>query len=405
MTQSVRVGAGSKPCQAVKGRRLATVTLCLASLAVGLAWGLLSVRYPIISPPIPSFRGPFGGQRQVNVLLLGVDNVKRTGGLSDTIILVSLDFRNNRIAAISIPRDFRVETPGHGHNKINAAYSLGGLDLSIETVERFLQTTGRGPSRRIDHYMACSFQGFKRIVDAMGGVDMDVEKRMRYRDRSQGLYINLHPGRQRLNGEQALGYVRFRHTDSDLHRIARQQKFLREAARQALQPARIARLPVVLTAVVRNVDTDMNLQDLKGIRDLVEKVGANNVEMVQLPGVPRMDNGVSYLAPDWTMVSRLLAYAIDNQRPRIEVLNGTSEDGLGQRCADRLLASGYQVTVIANATHMHDSSRVIDHVGWPKQAQRIAKLISCRQVSTDSKPSRWADITVIVGRDYARIAQ
>jgi len=405
MTQSVPLGTGSKPHRPVKRRNLAIVTLCLASLAVGIAWGILSVQYPMIPTPISVFSRPFGGRRQVNVLLLGVDNVKRTGGLSDTIIVVSLDFQNDRIAAISIPRDFRVEIPGHGTNKINAAYSLGGLDLSIETVERFLQTTGRGPNRRIDHYMACSFEGFKRIVDAMGGVDIDVEKRMHYRDRSQGLYINLRPGRQRLKGEQALGYVRFRHTDSDLRRIARQQKFLRETARQALQPARIARLPAVMAAVLRNVDTDMNLQDVRGMRELVEKVGADNVEMVQLPGVPRMDNGVSYLAPHWPAVSRLVAYAVDNQRPRVEVLNGTSEEGLGRRCADRLLASGYEVTIVANATYMHDSSRVIDHVGWPKQAQRIAKLLNCGRVSTDGKPSRWADITVIVGRDYAAVAQ
>jgi len=404
MTQSVRVGAGSKARHPVKGRRLAAVTLCLASLAVGVAWGLLSVHYPPIPTPFSVFQRPFGGSRQVNVLVLGVDNVKRTGGLSDTIIVASFDFENERIAAMSIPRDFRVQIPGYGYNKINAAYSLGGLELSIETVERLMQAAG-GRTRRIDHHMACSFQGFKRTVDAMGGVDIDVEKRMRYRDRSQGLYINLRPGLQRLNGEQALGYVRYRHTDSDLHRIVRQQKFLREAARQALQPARIARLPVVLATVVKNVETDMTAKDLHTIRKLVEKVGADNVEMVQLPGVPAMDDGVSYLDPQWSVISRLLAYVVDNQGPRVEVLNGTSQEGLGRRCADRLLASGYEVTVIANATYMHDSSRVIDHVGWPKQAQRIARLLNCGRVSTDGKPSRWADITVIVGRDYARAAQ
>lgn len=403
MKQSTHVGAGPGRGKPVRGRRLAIVMLCLASLALGIAWGLLSVRYPIINP-VAIISPPFSGQGQVNLLLLGVDDVKRTGGLSDTIMLVSLDFQHDRVGVMSIPRDFRVEIPRHGVNKINAAYSLGGLDLSLETVERMLQIAG-GPHRRIDHSMACSFKGFKQVVDAMGGVEIDVEKRMYYRDRSQGLYINLRPGLQRLDGEQALGYVRFRHTDNDLRRIGRQQKFLLEAARQMLRPARVARLPAVLSTLVRSVETDMTLGDLNGIRRLVEKVGVSNIEMVQLPGTPTMHRGVSYLDPDWPMVSRLMAYIIDNQGPRVEVLNGTAVDGLGQRGADRLLASGYEVTRIANASYMHDSSRIIDHVGWPSQAKRIAKLLNCGRVVTDGRPTQWADITVIVGRDYAPGAQ
>jgi hypothetical protein len=199
--------------------------------------------------------------------------------------------------------------------------------------------------------------------------------------------------------------VRFRHTDDDLHRIARQQKFLAQAARQMLQPAHVARLPFVLSTLVRSVETDMSLRDLDGIRRLVEKVGVSNVEMVQLPGGSIMRHGVSYLDPDWPMVSRLMAYVIDHQGPRIEVLNGTAVEGLGQRGADRLLASGYEVTRIANASYMHDSSRVIDHVGWPSQANRIARLLNCGRVVKDGRPTEWADITVIVGRDYAPSAQ
>ena len=404
MKQPTHAGAGPGPRKAARGRRLVTVMLCLASLALGIAWGILSVQYPIINP-VAVIRPPFGGDRQVNVLLLGVDDIKHTGGLSDTIMIASLDLQHDRIGVISIPRDFRVEIPRHGRNKINAAYSLGGLDLSIETVERMLQVAGYGSSHRIDHYMACSFKGFRQVVDAMGGVDIDVEKRMHYRDRSQNLYINLQPGRQRLDGEQALGYVRFRHTDNDLRRIDRQQKFLLEAARQMLEPRRIARLPAVLSTLVRSVETDMTLRDLDSVRRLVEKVGVSNIEMVQLPGVPTMAHGVSYLDPDWVMASRLISYIVDNQGPRVEVLNGTSVEGLGQRSADRLLASGYEVTRVADAGYMHDSSRIIDHVGWPTQAKRIAKLLNCGRVVRHGKPNEWADITVIVGRDYASVAE
>jgi LCP family protein required for cell wall assembly len=405
MTQSSLPGTPPGSRKVAKGHRVATVTLCLASLALGLAWGVLSVRYPVIRPPIP--RGPwitpFGGKDHVNVLLLGVDDVKRTGGLSDTMIVLSLDFKHDRVAAMSIPRDFRVQIPRHGINKINAAYSLGGIDLALETVERLMESADA--DSRIDHYMACSFHGFKQIVEAMGGVEIDVEKRMRYRDRSQNLYINLYPGRQLLNGEQAMGYVRFRHTDSDLRRIARQQKFLLEAGRQMLQPNKIHRLPVVLAAVVKNVETDLTSTNLRDIQTLVKETGVDNVEMVQLPGLPVMDNGVSYLEPHWPMVSRLITYVVDGEGPRVEVLNGTSEDGLGRKCADRLLQSGYQVTVISNAPYVHNSSTIVDHVGLVAQAKRIGRLLNCDHIVTDGKQKRWADITVIVGRDYASVAQ
>ncbi|MGB9588176.1 MAG: LCP family protein, partial [Armatimonadota bacterium] len=189
---------------------------------------------------------PFGGKTLVNVLVLGEDNtgVSRKGrGLTDTIMVVSIDLTSKQVAAISIPRDTRVDLNGYGgYQKINAAHVMGGPALTMCVVQQLI---GVSP----DYYVKLNVQGFKQMVDILGGVTIDVEKNMRYRDRSQNLYINLKKGVQVLDGEKAMQYVRFRHDAmGDIARIERQQKFVKALAKQALSPANFPKLPGALSA-------------------------------------------------------------------------------------------------------------------------------------------------------------
>jgi len=143
---------------------------------------------------------------------------------SDTVILVRLDPEKGAIALMSLPRDLKVEIPGHGTDRLNAAYEIGGPKLTLETVKQF---TGL----RINHVVNVDFGGFIKIVDRLGCVYTDVDRSYV----SSGIefaYINLDAGYQRLCGEDALSFVRFRHTDNDLVRGARQQEFLRQAKQQ-----------------------------------------------------------------------------------------------------------------------------------------------------------------------------
>ncbi len=168
-----------------------------------------------------------------NILILGSDkraSEPGTKGLSDTTILLRLDPDSNSIALMSIPRDLKTYVPGVGTTKFNAAYAIGGPKLTLRVVKRI---TGLP----INHVVNVDFLGFQRAVNAIGCVYVDVDRR--YYHSNAGLpadqqyaEINIQPGYQRLCGKDALSYVRYRHTDTDLVRSARQQDFLREARQQ-----------------------------------------------------------------------------------------------------------------------------------------------------------------------------
>ncbi len=146
------------------------------------------------------------------------------GQRSDTIILVRLDPEENATALMSLPRDLKVEIPGYGVDKINAAYSIGGPSLTLKTIKRL---TGLS----INHVVNVDFKGFQKAIDALGCIYTDVDRRY-YNDTAAFAYINIPAGYQRMCGEKALQYARFRHEDSDLVRGIRQQDLLKDAKHQ-----------------------------------------------------------------------------------------------------------------------------------------------------------------------------
>jgi polyisoprenyl-teichoic acid--peptidoglycan teichoic acid transferase len=168
-----------------------------------------------------------------NILLLGSDkraNLGEARGRSDTTIIVHLDPEQGTISMLSIPRDLKVAIPGYGVDKFNAAYTIGGPKLTLEMVKRL---TGV----RINHVVSVDFLGFVRAVNALGCVYVQVDRR--YFHSNEGVppeeqysEINIQPGYQKLCGRKALEYVRYRHTDTDIVRSARQQQFLSAARNQ-----------------------------------------------------------------------------------------------------------------------------------------------------------------------------
>ena len=165
-------------------------------------------------------------------MLLGVDRRADDVGRSDTLMVASVDMDSHKAALLSVPRDTRVAIDGHGYDKINHAYAFGGHELSKSTVERLLGT-------HIAHYVIIDTKAFQRIIDALGGVDIDVDKRMHYEDPwddNGGLVIDLYPGQQHLDGAKAIQYVRYRDGEGDIGRIGRQQKFMK-AVPSSYRPA------------------------------------------------------------------------------------------------------------------------------------------------------------------------
>ncbi len=189
---------------------------------------------------------------------------------SDTILLVRMDPDQEATAVLSIPRDLKVLIPGYGINKINAAYSLGGADLTAKTIKSLF-----GEDFKINHIINVNFGGFREVVNELGCIYADVDRR--YYHSNLGLPVSAHyaeididPGYQRLCGQRALDYVRFRHADSDIVRAARQQDFLRSAKDQLSSSALINDRSKLIKIMQRSTQTDASLRSVKGVLKLAK---------------------------------------------------------------------------------------------------------------------------------------
>jgi polyisoprenyl-teichoic acid--peptidoglycan teichoic acid transferase len=209
------------------------------------------------------------GQPQT-LMILGSDRRPKNnqegaaGARSDTIMLVRLDPDKEAIAIMSLPRDLKVDIPGHGTDKLNMAYEYGGPRLTLKTVKRL---TGL----RVNHVINVNFRGFWRAVNAVGCVYADIDRRY-YNANPEYTYINLQPGYQRLCGTDALQYVRFRHEDNDLVRSARQQDFLRLAKQQVTNTELWQKRDRLLKIFGRNTTTDAGLRSRSEVLRLLKLV-------------------------------------------------------------------------------------------------------------------------------------
>jgi LCP family protein required for cell wall assembly len=249
--------------------------------------------------------------RAVNILVTGIDarapsalaaalrsrHGRWQPGLfrSDTLMFVHLTADRTRAYVISIPRDSFVAVPGYGMHKINAAFSYGGPRLAVKTVQRF---TGL----HIDHLAVVSWGGFTRLTDALGGVDVDVPRTVT--DPSN--QVTWHAGRQRLDGQRALLYVRQRYglPGGDFDRIHRQQQYLKAMMSQLLSAGALTN-PFKLTGVVHAVVTNLALDstftngEVRGLALSVRKLRTDDVTFMTVPILgPDTVNGASVLRVD-----------------------------------------------------------------------------------------------------------
>ena len=225
----------------------------------------------------------------VNVLIIGTDERENEPSRSDTLILASLFPDEKQIKLLSIPRDTRVNIPGRkGFEKVSHAHAYGQADLAVKTVEGFLDTN-------IDFYIKTNFEGFKNIIDHLGGITLNVEKRMLYPEED----IDLNPGLQTLNGYDALAYVRFRSDGlGDIGRVERQQKFVSALTDHVARFATIPKIPNLVKEVNTHVKTNMSPKDILYFATKFITIDHNSIETIMLPGQAETINGGSYWVPD-----------------------------------------------------------------------------------------------------------
>lgn len=223
------------------------------------------------------------------ILIVGCDQRPGDLGRTDTILVGFLNMESGELNVLSIPRDTYVNIPSSGEKtKLNHAYSYGGITLTENTIASNFGIN-------IDCYAEVNFETFSQLVDAMGGITIDVEKPMSVPEEN----INLAAGVQHLNGEQALGYVRFRgDPQADIGRIARQQKFLEVLAEELFSPGTVWIVPKLIKVAEENIQTDLKTTEMITLANSVRKIGVSSIQFYMMPGTPDMIRGISYWVPD-----------------------------------------------------------------------------------------------------------
>jgi LCP family protein required for cell wall assembly len=270
--------------------RVAILLAVIIFLVAGVTYALLGGS----SSSTNMLANTFLIKEKINILVLGVDARDDDVGRSDTTFVVTIDTIAKKITVLSIPRDSRVKIDGHGWDKINHAYAFGGSKLSKSSVENLLSVP-------IDYTVVMNFQGFVRMIDALGGVTVDIDKRMYYcdpYDDDGGLYIDLRPGVQKLNGKTAIEYVRYRDEEGDIGRVSRQQKFLKALLQEFSKPQLITKLPDLIKEFAAAVRTDMPTKEMVKLIPIINDAAKSGLHTEWLSGTPCWIQDVSYWLPD-----------------------------------------------------------------------------------------------------------
>jgi LCP family protein required for cell wall assembly len=404
------------PAPPPRSRRLnlrRVLVICLAlMLVVALGGALVGWRYishvvgrgaQAIQNLVPSAGGP------TNFLVVGSDSraglsqqdLSRAatrqvaGGRTDTIILVHVSPGRKKAVMISIPRDLKVNIPGHGQDKINAAYPLGGANLLVKTVEDNLGVP-------VNHYAEIDFAGFLKVVDSLGGVRLCNDTGHRLDDS----FANLHmaPGCHNMNGVQALAFVRARHIDSDFGRIGRQQQFLRAVMTKVSSKGNLLNLPKLVSIgnmVSEHVKSDDTLKTGEAI-SLLRRLGKLDSESVDMRLYPSFDggidpsNGVDYVraAPEASILMKAVAEDAAQLPPvglpngkgvglrdiHLVVLNGGGVPGAAARAADGLRRYGLRVVQTGNAAKPSGSGATLSYPPALEQQARLLGFLLGNQV-------------------------
>lgn len=364
-----------------------------------------------------SSSGGTGGR--INILLLGLDlrpNDKENGTRSDTMILVSVDQNTKTASMLSMPRDLWVEIPGHGTNRINAAYffgeqdkpGTGGPPLAKATVSKLLGVS-------VDYFVQVDFNGFRQIVDAIGGITIDVKKPLidnEYPTEDFGVKrIYVPAGVQHMDGQTALEYARSRHGDSDLGRNQRQQAVLLAIREQGINLGAVTNNELQ-SALAGAIKTDLQGGDILGLVQTGIGMNKDNIRSFTVDAnLTKQANidGNDVLLPDKEGIRGLVRQMLNTpntpvkETANISVLNGTFTQGRASRTQQFLEGKGYAIGNVQQASDAGNYPNTIIRVynGKQKTANELAGLLSIPadkvQVKGNGPPG--IDIEIVCGED------
>lgn len=295
--------------------------IILSSLAIVILSAGLALGYKIAANPLDKANkkvdsnkiaeakenlkatSPFTGDDPLHILLFGIDKTATTDMTeegnptrSDVIMLLTIDPVSKRAQLLSLPRDTYVDIEGHkGKTKLGHAYAYGGEELAEKTVERFLDVS-------VDYYATVDYNAVRRLVDAVGGIEVDIPFDYTYEDTYvvPHLYINFKKGKQKLNGDDAVRYLRIRkiYENQDLDRIQTQQGFLMKLFDKLKSPRMIFKIPELIDLVMDNVETNLSYGQIAYLAKMGLDFDKDSIQMDTLVGENKRIGKLEYYVVD-----------------------------------------------------------------------------------------------------------
>lgn len=378
---------------------------------------------------------PWTGTTRVTVLIMGLDyrdwEDNQGPPRTDTMMLLTIDPSSQTAGMISIPRDLYVDLPGFGPNKINVAYRFGelydlpggGPGLAVRTVEAVLGVN-------VDYYAQVDFFAFERLIDEIGGVEVDVPQEITVDPIGAGNTVVLQPGPQLLDGPTALAYARSRKTEGgDFDRARRQQQVILAIRDRVLSldalPRLVLRAPQLYAQFGQSIHTDLSLEQMIQLAWLAQQIPPENIkrgligpnqavegrspedEAILQPipaGIRQLVEAVFSTVPGTVTAqgNELAAQALQ-EAARIRLVDASGVEGLGQDTAAYLRGLGLNVT-LRLAGEPVSSTRIIDHRGLPATVKYLLEVMQLDRSHVDTlyDPGSSAEIEILLGADWAR---
>lgn len=394
---------------------LGVIAFIITFFIVSMVSGVYALT-KIGSMSMPSSIDPASNE-PVNILLIGTDigNVNQVDNQADkrtdTIMVLNYNPQNKNLHIVSIPRDTLINVNGK-NVKINSAYEIGGYSKIESEVENLLDIN-------INYMVKIDYSAFDEIIDAIGGIDMEIDRNMIYDDPVQNLHINFKAGETvHLDGKKAEEFFRWRKNNDgsgfangDLDRIENQHKFISKVIEKCTSPLMIFRVPKIMSAVGDNVETNMSAFDVLSYGMKFMGLKQENVTMSTITGTEKNINGESFVVFDKNANKEILASLTSSSNSkglasstsksdiRIKILNATKISGLAAKVMKQLSNDGYTKIDTGN-TELSDKSSILANDS--DKSNIIKQDLNIKNIEKkENKPEyNDYDVIIILGKDY-----
>lgn len=399
---------------------LGAISLFLTFIVFSIISGFIALM-EVGSQSMPKASSPSYNQ-PVNILLLGMDigdptqvdniEIKRT----DTIMVVNYNPSTDQITTVSVPRDTLIQNNGNSV-KINSAFAIGGYSKIKTEVENLLNIN-------INYLVKVDYNAFVDVIDAIGGVKMEIERNMIYDDEGQNLHINFKAGETvKLDGQKAQEFFRWRKNNDgsgfangDLDRIQNQQKFISKVIDKCKSPFIIFRVPKIMSAIGNNVETNMSSFAIIKYAFKFMTVSKDDISMLTAAGTPKTINGQSFLVFDKDsnrdLISQLSSSGVSTSADsgiskdsiKIKILNATKINGLAAGLKTSMSNLGYTKIDTGN-TELDDKTTILTNN--KSMLKTIQKDLDIKRSGKkdDKDEYRDYDVIIILGKDFKKFGE